>query len=247
MSNLKKQLKNLGEAVKLDKNASEEMRAILMSRVESDIAVQGRVKGNPMSLISVFTPSVRAILVSLIVVLIPGGGFTTVKAALGSLPGDLLYPVKITTEKIQVALVSDGDAKTELRVEFAERRLQEAEDIINNEENGEKEEKVAIAVEKFKEEIENITEDLEGLEDESQQVLEEKIALLNIEAEKIAQVVGAEELKEVIENPNTTEVVVVEEAENSEVITIINSQPIEPVEIEDSSESFKIQLQIIND
>jgi len=256
MRQIKEQLKNLGKAIELDKNASKEMRAMLLSKIEGDMAIEGKLKkGSRFSIISVFTPSVRAIIVSLIVVLIPGGGFTTVKAALGSLPGDILYPIKITTEKIQVAFVSDANAKTQLRVDFAERRLQEATVIINKEDNGEREEKVALAVEKFKEEMETITENLDNLEDESLKIVEDKMALLNVEAEKIEK--DMEEIGElVLDNTGDEAVViedvVVEDSQSTGTNTVmlapqIAPQAIKRVEPVDNPESFKIQLQIIED
>lgn len=254
MRKIKKQLKNL-RVIKLDKAASEEMRDILLSKIKNDITVGDRSPRSPISLISIFTPSVRAIIVSLIVVLIPGGGFTTVKAALSSLPGDFLYPVKITTEKIQVALVSDEDEKTQLRVGFAERRLQEAEEIINKEENGERGLKITLAVKKFKEEIESITDGLENLEDESQKVIEDKIALLNNKAEEIAQVIDANDTSAtstevVVDVDDVSDIIVSAPTKNpaSTTIMMINTpQTVEPAEPEDPPESFKIQLQIIKE
>ena len=48
----------------------------------------------------------------------------------GALPGELLYPVKIVTEKIELAVTKDEIKKTELHLEFAGKRLNEAEQII---------------------------------------------------------------------------------------------------------------------
>lgn len=252
---LKKQLKNLSEAIKLDEQVSKEMRAVLLSKIEADVATEGRTKPSLSPIISLLTPSVRAIIVSLIVILIPGSGFTTVKAALSSLPGDFLYPVKITTEKIQVALINDENEKTQLRVQFAKRRLQEAEEIINKkEENGEKQFKVELAVQKFKEEIENISINLENINDEQKAEVEGKIALLNNEAEKFAQVVvddnqdnQQDNQEEVLtEKNNTEEVAGLEEQDvlNSVVAAPVASVVEEPI---DDEESFKIQLQIIKE
>lgn len=254
MKDIKKQLKNLKGVIELDQKTSEEMRAILMSKIENDIILNGITpKKNPISLITILTPSVRVMIVSLIVVLVPGGGFTTVRAAMGSLPGDLLYPVKITTEKIQVAFASDQGAKTQLRVEFAERRLKEAEHIINNEIDN-KEEKIALAVEKFKQEVKDITENLKSFEDNSQKIIvEDKLVLLSGEVEKIVQ--GIEQAN----NLNATSIEVI--APNID-ITLINQEKnpasttimmvdtpriVRPAEPIDAPESFKIQLQIIKE
>lgn len=53
-----------------------------------------------------------------------GGG---VIASAGSLPEEPLYPVKLAVEGVQLALAPDPEARTELQLQFAERRLAEAE------------------------------------------------------------------------------------------------------------------------
>ncbi|MFA5076236.1 MAG: DUF5667 domain-containing protein [Patescibacteria group bacterium] len=57
-------------------------------------------------------------------VLVFGSSITTVWAD-RSLPGDILYPVKLTTERMQVALTMADQDKANLEVEFAGRRLEE--------------------------------------------------------------------------------------------------------------------------
>ncbi len=58
----------------------------------------------------------------LIVVLLSGGA---AMASTNSLPGDLLYPLKITTEKVQLSLAFTEMTKARLHLKFAERRLEE--------------------------------------------------------------------------------------------------------------------------
>ncbi len=50
-------------------------------------------------------------------------GAATISA--GSLPGDLLYPVKLVTEKVKFLLTFDSEKKAELRLTFSDRRLEE--------------------------------------------------------------------------------------------------------------------------
>ena len=52
---------------------------------------------------------------------------STVGASTNALPGDLLYPVKIATEKIQAFFTFGSDAKAELYLKLAERRVEEIE------------------------------------------------------------------------------------------------------------------------
>ena len=54
----------------------------------------------------------------------------------GALPGELLYPVKIVTEKIELAVTKDEIKKTELHLEFAGKRLDEVEQLIESDKDG---------------------------------------------------------------------------------------------------------------
>ncbi len=51
-------------------------------------------------------------------------------ASQDALPGELLYPVKIAAEKIELAATKDEAKKTSLHLEFATKRLSETEQII---------------------------------------------------------------------------------------------------------------------
>ena len=50
-------------------------------------------------------------------------GAATISA--GSLPGDVLYPVKLATEKVKFLLTFDSEKKAELRLTFSDKRLEE--------------------------------------------------------------------------------------------------------------------------
>jgi hypothetical protein len=72
---------------------------------------------------------VRAFAAVLLVVFVGGG---TASAAQGSLPGDLLYPVKVSiNEKVESALAPDIAAKAEVQAKLAERRVEEAEALAS--------------------------------------------------------------------------------------------------------------------
>ena len=62
------------------------------------------------------------IVVALLGVLITGG----VTASANSLPGDLLYPIKTTAERVQWLITRDPAARTTLEQKFSDRRIQEA-------------------------------------------------------------------------------------------------------------------------
>ncbi|UCC60965.1 MAG: hypothetical protein JSV02_03865 [Dehalococcoidia bacterium] len=64
----------------------------------------------------------------ILVLLITGAG--TVGASMNSLPGDLLYPVKTATERVQVFFTFQNEAKANLYTKFAERRVEEIEALV---------------------------------------------------------------------------------------------------------------------
>ena len=62
-----------------------------------------------------------------------GGG--TVAASTNSLPGDVLYPVKTTTERVQAFFTFGKEAKANLYMRFAERRIVEIEALAERARN----------------------------------------------------------------------------------------------------------------
>ncbi len=75
--------------------------------------------------------SVPVTVMASLVILIFGGGMTTVNAAYNSLPGDTLYTVKMLTERAQLQFAS-GERRAVLHTEFAHRRFQEAVELTDN-------------------------------------------------------------------------------------------------------------------
>ncbi len=73
-----------------------------------------------------FSHQFRMSMAGLLFFVIAGGGGVSA-AAQGALPGDVLYPVKISiNEKVEVALAPDAAAKSVVEVKLAERRVAEA-------------------------------------------------------------------------------------------------------------------------
>jgi len=62
--------------------------------------------------------------VAAVLILLLGGG-STVAAAGNSMPDDLLYPVKLATEQVQLALTFSNMGRAELHAELADRRVAE--------------------------------------------------------------------------------------------------------------------------
>ncbi len=85
-------------------------------------------------------------------IMVVGGWMTSVSAASNSLPGDMLYPVKIANEQAKLTFTASDEKKAELHVQFAAKRLDEAKAISNSDRAG-KAEQMKTVVEAFKSEV----------------------------------------------------------------------------------------------
>ena len=76
-------------------------------------------------------------LVACLILIFLGGPWLALKASEASLPGDLLYSVKKANEGLQMTITSENN-KTQLKMEFASRRLEELGKITENDQKSEK-------------------------------------------------------------------------------------------------------------
>ncbi len=75
-----------------------------------------------------FSYQFKMVMAGLLLVVFVGAG--TAQAAQGSLPGDILYPIKVSiNEKVEVALASSPAAKAVVEAGLATRRVEEAETL----------------------------------------------------------------------------------------------------------------------
>jgi len=93
------------------------------------------------------------------------GGWTgMVGASFDSVPGDVLYPVKIANERAQLSLAFSGERKVKLHTEFASRRLDEVV-AISASDHPEKEEQVKMAMSSFTREVEAASQQINDLKE----------------------------------------------------------------------------------
>ncbi len=93
-----------------------------------------------------------------------GGWGGMVNASFDTVPGDVLYPVKIATERAQLTMALTDERKAKLHVEFASRRLDEVAIITSSGEPSE--EQVRVAMEGFTREIESVSQTIEEMKAE---------------------------------------------------------------------------------
>jgi hypothetical protein len=75
-------------------------------------------------------PAARLAFAGALAVALLVGGLTSAAASGNSLPGDVLYPLKLAVERAQLAVAFDPAARARLHAQFAEVRLTEAQRLI---------------------------------------------------------------------------------------------------------------------
>jgi hypothetical protein len=98
----------------------------------------------PVAYVKKFSMSMAGVVLAIVLTL-SALGVGTVYASQASLPGDTLYPVKLTTEQVGMMLVRDNVAGAERALNFADRRVQEMTALV---ENGRPQD-LGLAVEKY--------------------------------------------------------------------------------------------------
>ena len=84
-----------------------------------------------------YTGWARAVAIIVAVVLaISTLGASAAYASQGSLPGDVLYPVKLGTEQVQRLLTADDVSRVNLELGFADTRLKEMEEVVEKNPEG---------------------------------------------------------------------------------------------------------------
>jgi uncharacterized membrane protein YgcG len=123
------------------------------------VAAQGKPAPQTRRSLSLFPLQMRGLVTAALVVLIlvvVGGGL--VVASAGSLPGDLLYPVKLATEQARLLLTFDVHARDQLLAEFAQERRAEVAAVL------EAGRKVCVRFEGTLEDLDDVVWIIDGLE-----------------------------------------------------------------------------------
>jgi hypothetical protein len=137
----------------------------------------------------------------LILYLVFGSGFSILQASSNSLPGDLLYPVKIVLENVRMK-ISSQETQPKLQAEFVGARVDELTKIIDNTADPvKKAEQVVKAVDKLQAQIVSTKVSLDKIKEaqpEKAAEVVQKITEKTIEAkEKIAEEFKEEKPEEV--------------------------------------------------
>jgi len=147
MTNFEKHIERAGERERLTETEKARMFSVIqqyMAHKPLRMPASGVTSVWSISWVSIIH---RPLAAALVLVLVCGSGISY--AAETALPGDALYAVKtMVTEPVRVALATDAEAKVEVQIELAERRIAEAAELAaDGRLDAETQEELAIAFE----------------------------------------------------------------------------------------------------
>lgn len=163
LKNLKK-LQNLEVAGKPQDSWISESKEILMSQIRPQ-ATENFSAGEGgyyfQYFFSVFKVAMRPVGAFMLVLFVMLGYSATISVANASLPGDMLYPIKTASEKMQLALTFEDDKKVQMQMGFVGRRVDELQQIVVKVENNQdKARKVSDAAKQISSDVNVVKENL---------------------------------------------------------------------------------------
>jgi len=175
-----------------------------------------------------------------------GGWVVTVNASFDSVPGDILYPVKLVTEKMQITFAASSEQRARLHAEFAGRRLEEVVVITNSDREG-KPALVETAMEGFKSELAFANDELESVQSSSPSAAVSLAVVLDHKTEEYEAVISQSE-SEIPEETKASvaeALVAVEETNQQAIDTLVQShEATQEVETEEHlQQNFQQQYQ----
>ena len=195
------------------------MLLALRSQLGTEFNTRVTMGGFILNMAQQFARPAAAIFVG--VFLVVGGTFAQV-SSVGSLPGDFFYPMKLTTEKIHVAVTIDKKDKANLQLELAKKRLSEIKQVVDKEKDPIKQK-------------EKLEESLQNYKDTIAQV---QIAMVNLaKTDEAGAAVINQSLKDV-----ASEAIV----KTNEAVAVIKTD-VEKVDSENKTEAAAVATSVINE
>jgi len=193
----------------------------------------------------------RPVVMSVVALVLVVGGFAATVNASHSIPGDILYPVKLASERIQIVFSTNSQERAILHTEFASRRLHEAAEVAK-ESGDENSEQVKQAVSRFKVELASANSELQDIkinQPEDVADLAAKIEQTTDEYESIlaGSDLGENDSKEVIQEVESA-IEVVAETEDAAIDALVenNETTPDPFKERNIERAFQSELTSIN-
>jgi len=165
-----KELNSLN-SVKPDQSWKEANRDILFSQISNTQALDSTENFSFSLFFEKLTHSIKhpVLSLALVVLLVTVGGFTNFNIFEDSRPGDSLYIAKKISEKTQQAFTFNQKKKAQLSVQFVENRVKELESILADEENQDRQDRVARLTNDIKEEIKHVKTRIEKISSDQEE------------------------------------------------------------------------------
>jgi len=166
---LLKQLHNLNEQIKPDAGWKSGNREILLSQIKaqtSDAPADNKILWHVVLAQKFAVAAYKPLGVMILILGVALGGYImTVGATKNSLPGDFLYPIKLTSERMQVNLAANDEKKANLEITFAERRMEELQKVsAKAKSDSSQKDNLQVSLQKYQESINNVKNSLSKLE-----------------------------------------------------------------------------------
>ena len=225
-------------------------RDLLVSQLSAQTRIAaGSERGN------IFIPLVRSlqfaakpIAAVFIIVLVGLGSYTaSVSATKNSLPGDLFYPVKLTSERVQVNFAKNKEEKAKLEIAFASRRLQEVQEVKKD--PTKKAEDLSVPIQKFKENVIQAKGHLEQVKQEDAAVALVLADSLDDQTEEFITVLESEkkeknEVKNEKLNKEINDAILVTKDTNTAAVTLIIKTKKSTEETDDETSQDEIEKKV---
>jgi len=160
-------IKLMRQSIKPDAAWVQNTRATVLMQVKNTLPTKKDVLSKrigqlyefifPKSLFAVVSRPVLAGMALLLV--IAGGSVMSVSAAEKSMPGDLLYGLKLASEQARIVLTGPREDKLKLKTEYTSRRIDELKQVVSAQDEG-KSQKVMQVAEILKHDVKTLKEQL---------------------------------------------------------------------------------------
>lgn len=218
--NLIKNLKSLQNEIHISIDQKRKVEDFIMAKIAKDFDYN--YKQNKVSiwlrLADILVPQNLALqpvaIFSLILGLFLITSFASINASKNSLPGDTLYPVKITAENVRYNLTFSDQEKAKVAMSLVENRVNEFKSIVGQEDDSQKQEKIVQATEKIKNSLDKVKDKVQQIDQKSKdegvvetvKEIDHKLALVKDEIGSLKN--EGNEVKEIINQVEETSVVV---------------------------------------
>jgi len=174
----------------------ESVRSTLLMQVKNSLPTQDRQPAIPLKKrLGYLMPKVSwvwvrqpAFIATSLLLALFGGSLLSVSAAERSMPGDVLYSVKLATEQARLALAKDAKEKVKLKSEFTDRRVAEVKQVMASN-AADRKERVMQAAEVLKQDMHTLKQQLDEVKQvETPEAVKESAKIVD---EKTVSVVQA--------------------------------------------------------